>query len=74
MKTIALDQNEQEPTPNLRLRQRQPTSTLVLAAHSSRQLVCTGTQTLASILYDLCIQLINSDRVAEQPIQKLSDI
>jgi hypothetical protein len=25
-KTIALDQNEHEPTPNLRLRQRQPTS------------------------------------------------
>ena len=62
---IALDQNEQEPTPNLRLRQRQPTSTLVLATNASGKAVYLGTQTLASNLYNPSKQMADSDRVAK---------
>jgi hypothetical protein len=71
---IALDQNEQEPTPNLRLRQRQPTSTLVLATNTSRQAVYLGTQTLASNLYNPSKSMADSHRAADHYRCKKTDI
>ncbi|OBP15118.1 hypothetical protein A5320_06930 [Rheinheimera sp. SA_1] len=68
-----MDQIEQEPTPNLRLRQRQPTSRLLFSAKYRGPAVYAGTQSVASNLYNPFKLAPNSDSHSSANNRKLSD-